>query len=117
MLRPGGQEVVVLGVLLVVMIPLALAGGTLNTVLSSALTKAVYPEEVGGTLGLAASVESLTRVLAPTAGGLLLGQLGAWAPGVFGALLMVWVVSFSWRRIVINPDPPLPARAAASAAD
>ncbi len=106
-----------LGVLLVVMIPLALAGGTLNTVLSSALTKAVYPEEVGGTLGLAASVESLTRVLAPTAGGLLLGQLGAWAPGVFGALLMVWVVSFTWRRIVINPDPPLPARAAASAAD
>lgn len=99
-----------LWVLLLVMIPLALAGGSLTTVLSSALTKAVYPEEVGGTLGLAASVESLTRVLAPTVGGWLLGQFGAWAPGAFGAVLMLWVVSFTWRRIVVNPDPPLPSR-------
>ncbi|MBL8058624.1 MAG: MFS transporter [Anaerolineales bacterium] len=99
-------------VLLVVMIPLALAGGSLNTVLSSALTKAVYTEEVGGTLGLAASVESLTRVLAPTLGGWLLGQFGPAAPGLFSAAVMAWVVAFVWRRIVVNPDPPLPARPA-----
>jgi len=97
-------------VLLLVLIPTAVSGGILNTVLSSALTKAVYPEEIGGTLGLAASVESVTRVLAPTAGGLLLERAGAWAPGVFGAVIMLWVVSFVWRRFVVNPDPPLPAR-------
>jgi DHA1 family tetracycline resistance protein-like MFS transporter len=96
--------------LLIVLAPMAFAGGTLNTVLSSALTKAVYPEEIGGTLGLAASVESLTRVIAPSAGGFLLEFVGVWAPGIFGALLMTWVVSFVWRRIVVNPDPPLPAR-------
>ena len=96
--------------LLVVLAPMAFAGGTLNTVLSSALTKSVYPEEIGGTLGLAASVESLTRVIAPSAGGFLLEFIGTWAPGIFGALLMTWVVSFVWRRIVVNPDPPLPAR-------
>lgn len=99
-----------LPLLLIIMAPLAFAGGTLNTVLSSALTKSVYPEEIGGTLGLSASVESLTRVIAPSAGGLLLEALGTWAPGVFSALVMAWVVSFVWRRIVVNPDPALPPR-------
>jgi len=99
-------------VLLVLLLPLAMSGGVLNTVLSSALTKSVYPEEIGGTLGLAASVESSTRVLAPSAGGFLLGQLGARAPGIFAAALMGWVVSFAYRRLVVNPDPPLPERQA-----
>ena len=98
--------------LLIVLAPMAFAGGTLNTVLSSALTKSVYPEEIGGTLGLAASVESLTRVIAPSTGGFLLEFVGVWAPGIFSALLMTWVVSFVWRRIVVNPDPPLPVRVA-----
>ena len=103
-----------LGVLLVVLVPLSVAGGLLNTLLSSALTKAVYSEDVGGTLGLAASVESLTRGLAPTLGGWLLGQIGVWAPGALGAGLMLWVAAFTWRRLIANPDPPLPARPAAA---
>ena len=57
--------------LLIVLAPLSAANGTLNTVLNSALTKSVYPEEVGGTLGLAASIESLSRVVAPSVGGVL----------------------------------------------
>ncbi len=97
-------------VLLVLLLPLSLSGGVLNTVLSSALTKSVYPEEIGGTLGLSASVESTTRVIAPSVGGFLLGQFGAWAPGIFAALLMGWVVTFVYRRLVVNPDPPLEPR-------
>ncbi|MCG3208097.1 MAG: Tetracycline resistance protein, class C [Anaerolineae bacterium] len=96
--------------LMIVLIPLALAAGVLNTVLSSLLSKSVYPEEVGGTLGLSSSVESLTRVLAPIMGGILLGQVGTWAPGLAGALLMAWVVFYVWRRLITNPDPPLPTR-------
>jgi MFS transporter, DHA1 family, tetracycline resistance protein len=96
--------------MLVAMTPIAVAGGTLNTILNSALTKAVYPEEIGGTLGLSASAESLTRVISPSLGGLLLGSLGPWALGVFCALMMGWVTSFAWRRIVKNPDPLLPER-------
>jgi DHA1 family tetracycline resistance protein-like MFS transporter len=96
--------------LLVVLVPLALAGGVLNTVLNSALTKVVYPEEVGGTLGLSASLESATRVLAPSMGGILLGQIGTWAPGIFGTVLMVWVATFAWRKLIRHPDPPLPPR-------
>lgn len=100
-----------LPVLLVIMAPLSFAGGTLNTVLNSTLSKSVYPEEIGGTLGLAAAIESLTRVIAPSAGGLLLQVLGAWAPGVVSAALVTWAAWFAWRRLIVRPDPPLPARA------
>lgn len=97
-------------ILLLVLIPNSLATGVLNTVLTSALSKAVYSEEVGGTLGLAASLESFTRVIAPSLGGVLLARLGTWAPGVFGALLMAWLTAFVWRRLIVSPDPPLPPR-------
>jgi DHA1 family tetracycline resistance protein-like MFS transporter len=97
-------------VLLIVLVPLAFSGGTLNTILNSALSKSVYPEEVGGTLGLSASLESLTRVISPTAGGYLLGSLGTWAPGVASAIIMTGTVAYAWWRLIKNPDPPLPVR-------
>ncbi len=96
--------------LLLVLAPLSFAAGVLNTVINSSITKSVYPEEVGGALGVSSSVESLTRVIGPAAGGLLLGALGAWAPGVVGAVIMAWVVIYVWRRLIVNPDPPLPGR-------
>ncbi len=83
-----------LAMLLVVLIPLALANGVLNTVLNSSLTKSVSDEEMGGILGLSTSLESLTRVVSPTLGGVLLAGLGSWAPGAFSALLMVWTVTY-----------------------
>jgi len=85
--------------LLIVLIPLSVGGGILNTLLSSVLTKVVEPEEVGGTLGLATSVESLTRVLAPALGGALLTWWGVWGPALFAAIVMAWVTYFIMRRI------------------
>ena len=99
-----------LPLLLIVLIPLSLGTGVLNTVINSALTKSVYSEEIGGTLGLAASAESLSRVIGPSLAALLLGSLGPWAPGIFGAVLMIWVTSFAYRRLITRPDPPLPSR-------
>lgn len=86
--------------LLVVLIPIALAGGTLNTVINSVLSKSVLPQETGGILGLAAALESLTRVVGPTLGGALLQTLGPWAPGVFGAVVLAWLGSFVGRRVL-----------------
>jgi DHA1 family tetracycline resistance protein-like MFS transporter len=94
-----------LAVLLVVLAPLALSGGVLNTVVNSALSKSVDPLEVGGALGLSASLESLTRVVSPSMGGVLLEQVGAWAPGVVGALIMAWLVVFSWRQLPLAREP------------
>jgi DHA1 family tetracycline resistance protein-like MFS transporter len=92
-----------LWMLLVVMLPLALSGGVLNTVIQSAISKSVSREEVGGMLGIAASLEAVTRVIAPSVGGYLLQNLGIWAPGVFSAVLMGWAVSFAYRRIILPP--------------
>ena len=91
-------------VLLIILAPLALAGGVLNTVLNSVLTKAVNPEEVGGTLGLATALESLSRVISPTAGGFLLDTLGPWAPGIAGAALTAWLSNYVSRRILRSSD-------------
>ncbi len=88
--------------LLVVLIPIALAGGTLNTVINSVLSKSVLPHETGGILGLSAALESLTRVVGPTLGGALVQALGTWAPGVFGALVLAWLGSFARRRMLME---------------
>ena len=52
-------------------------------------------------LGIAASLDAVTRVIAPLVGGFLLQKLGIWAPGVFTAVLMVWAVSFAYRRFIL----------------
>lgn len=49
-------------------------------------------------------------MIAPTAGGVLLGQVGAWSPGIVAAVIMGWLVSFVYRRLIVNPDPPRPMR-------
>ena len=86
--------------LLIISLPLALASGILNTILRSSLTKSVDSEEVGGILGLSASLESATRVIAPSLGGFLLGALGTWVPGVVGALIMVGVLIYVWIKVI-----------------
>ncbi|MBC7250890.1 MAG: MFS transporter [Anaerolineae bacterium] len=63
---------------------------------------------LGGTLGLSAALNSLTRVVAPTVGGFLLGRVGAFAPGALGALLMGWLVYYTWKRVLSVPDLACP---------
>ncbi|HEX2995205.1 MAG TPA: MFS transporter [Anaerolineales bacterium] len=87
----------------IIMTPTALSGGLLNTLLSSTLTKAVAPQEIGGILGLSAAVESATRILAPLLGGVLLEHIGTWAPGIFGAVIMVGVSLFVFATIYNHP--------------
>ncbi len=94
-----------LAVLVVIVTPLAVAGGILNTVVSSAISKAVTPDEVGGTLGLAAALESLARVVAPIVGGWLLQDIGDWSPGVASAFLLVWAIGFAVRRAPTGAGP------------
>ncbi len=96
-------------VLLVVLIPLAFSTGVLNTVINSAITRAVPPQEVGGALGTAGALESLSRVVSPSVGGWLLGAIGAWAPGVLGAAIMAGVAVLAWLRLIVRPDAALAA--------
>jgi DHA1 family tetracycline resistance protein-like MFS transporter len=100
--------------LLLDLAPTAVAGGVLNTVINSALTKAVSPVEIGGTLGLSSALESLTRVIAPTLGGGLLQSIGTSAPGLFAALLCLSLAFFLRRRIAAAPLLPAPVETAAA---
>jgi DHA1 family tetracycline resistance protein-like MFS transporter len=93
-----------LPVLLIALLPLALASGMLRVSTNSALTKSVDPSEVGGILGLSASMNSLTRVVAPLIGSFLLAEISPSGPGVVGALLMIGVVLITWTRILHVPD-------------
>jgi DHA1 family tetracycline resistance protein-like MFS transporter len=87
----------------IIMTPTAMAGGLLNTLLSSTLTKAVAPHEIGGILGLSSAVESSTRIIAPILGGVLLQQIGTWAPGIFGMIVMLGVSIFVFLTIYNHP--------------
>ncbi|MDH4207474.1 MAG: MFS transporter, partial [Anaerolineae bacterium] len=99
-----------LALLLLVLTPLPLAGGTLNTVTNSSMTKSVYREEVGGALGLSASLDSLARVIAPAVAGVMLQQLGSSSLGLLGALIAAFAFLLGWRRLVVKPDPALADR-------
>lgn len=99
-----------LPIMLLVILPLAGGGWVVNTIITSAITKAVEPQEIGGMLGISTSLESITRVFAPTIGGFLFGSIGMWAPGAFSALVMLWAVWLASRRILqekpaIEPSP------------
>ncbi|NLG50033.1 MAG: major facilitator superfamily domain-containing protein 9 [Chloroflexi bacterium] len=92
--------------LLVVLAFMALSSGSINTLLSSLLTKAVYVQEVGGMLGFSSSLQSLSRVVSPAVGSVLLQVLGTWAPGTLAAAVMAWVVAFTWRTLLRGNVPP-----------
>jgi len=92
-------------VLVLSVTPVALAGGMLNTILPSALTKIVEPQEVGGILGLSTSIESSTRVIAPLLGGFMLEKISYWAPGAFGALVLFVTFAYFWYAIRSSAGP------------
>ena len=85
--------------LLIILLPIALSAGVLNTVINSAITKAVPSDEFGGILGISASLESATRVVAPTIGGFLLGKLGTSAPGILAGGILIWLTIYIYRYI------------------
>jgi DHA1 family tetracycline resistance protein-like MFS transporter len=95
--------------LLIVLIPIAVAGGVLNTTINSAMSKAVAPIEIGGILGLAASFESLTRVISPSLGGLMLEKLGTASPGIFGAIILIWLATYVARKVLNKELTIIPA--------
>jgi DHA1 family tetracycline resistance protein-like MFS transporter len=98
-------------VLLGIMPFLSLGLSITNTILGSALTKAVYADEVGGIVGLSTAIGSLTRIPAPFVAGLLLQSVGGWAPGVAAGLLTAAIVPYGYTRLIKRPDAPLPPRA------
>jgi MFS transporter, DHA1 family, tetracycline resistance protein len=89
--------------LLFSLVPMSLGQGLVTTLNRSLVTKAVDRDEIGGTLGLMSSLESGINILAPLIGGVLIGSIGTWAPGLLSALLMLWSAYFIVRRFPFAP--------------
>lgn len=89
---------------LIALVPLALAGGVFRSIVNSALSHAVAPTDVGSVLGVGASLESVTRALGPSIGGVLLGRVGPWAPGVFGAAVLLLLLPYA-IAVLRRPAP------------
>lgn len=86
--------------LMVALVPLSLASGVGSTMLRTLLTKSVTRESSGGTLGIASSIDSLNRILAPLAGGALFAVFGPRSPGLASALLAAVVAWYGWRYLI-----------------
>ena len=92
---------------LLALAPLSLAIGVFSATIHTALTKVVHFDEVGGILGLATALSSLARAVGPATGGALFDLVGAWAPGMFAAVLTSWLVWQIWRQSVPAMQRPL----------
>ena len=93
--------------LLIILIPVALGGGVLNTIINAALSKSVEPADVGAILGLSSSLESLTRVISPLLGTYLLQSLGNRSPGLASTALLVLLAVYVLRYVVLPESLPL----------
>lgn len=89
--------------LVLVIAPLSLGLAVSQTVMTSALSKAVDADEVGGVLGAQTSIMSLTRVVAPIIGGFLLERATVWSPGLLAGVLSLAMVPYAWRTLCLAP--------------
>jgi DHA1 family tetracycline resistance protein-like MFS transporter len=92
-------------ILVVILFPFSIASGIFNTMINTAVSKSVPPEEVGSTLGQSTSIDSITRVLAPTLGGYLIGSVGVFAPGLIAAAFTGWLIAYGVLRLDLKHIP------------
>lgn len=99
--------------LIAVMPILSFGGGATTPVLTSLITKSVDRTEVGGMLGLSASVDSAGRVIAPIVGNGLLAFNNA-LPALAGAFLLLipLYIAFKLRSQAMPASQPAYAEAA-----
>ena len=90
--------------LLVALAPISLSAGILNVVLTSQLTKSVYKEDVGGTLGLSASLQTVAQIAMPGIGGLLLDYIGPLSLGLTGGAIMAGTTLFIYFSLMRQPE-------------
>ena len=81
--------------LVVASFPAALGGGVLQPAVNSMISKSADPNEVGGMLGISASMYSAANALAPLFYGSLFQWLGAPVPFLAGGviLLVLWFIA------------------------
>jgi DHA1 family tetracycline resistance protein-like MFS transporter len=90
------------GSLMILLLPMAMSGGVLNTVINSLITKSVEQDQVGVALGLATSMESLAWIIAPVLGGALIGFWGGEAFSIVAGVLAGLMIPYI--RLALTPN-------------
>ena len=90
--------------LLVALLPMSIGAGSFNSLINSAISKAVGPEEVGGMLGFGAGLESLTRVVMPAVASYLLGAYQPSTPAYMGSIVLLVVVVYAYVNLISKPQ-------------
>eukprot|EP01114_Cavostelium_apophysatum_P020129 TRINITY_DN6660_c0_g1_i1.p1 TRINITY_DN6660_c0_g1~~TRINITY_DN6660_c0_g1_i1.p1 ORF type:complete len:408 (-),score=52.44 TRINITY_DN6660_c0_g1_i1:124-1347(-) len=84
---------------LVILLPMVVANSVTGTCIASALTKTVKKDEVGVTIGISDSTESIGRILSPTLGGLLMDYFGPSSPSLFGGIIIIMLSIMLWKNL------------------
>lgn len=88
-----------IGWILAAMVPISVGGGILHPTINSLITKRVDHGEVGGMLGISASLFSAANAVAPLIGGLIFQTLGPWTPFLLGGLIMAALLGTALKRL------------------
>jgi DHA1 family tetracycline resistance protein-like MFS transporter len=91
-----------LPLLILIMPALSYGLAVSNTISTSALTKAVHKDEVGGILGISTSIQAATRIPGPIIAGALIDYTTVWAPGVTAGVIagiaaVFAAITLCWR--------------------
>lgn len=92
--------------LLLLMPALSVGLAVTNTVLTSALTKSVHRDEVGGILGLQTSITSFTRIPAPVIAGALIQYGPVWSPGMLAGVACGAMMPYAYLTLCWRPGAP-----------
>lgn len=92
-----------LWVLIVLMPALSFGLAVTNTISTSALTKAVHHDEVGGILGISTSIQAATRIPAPIIAGALIDYSFVWSPGATAGLITAGAALLAYFALCWRP--------------
>lgn len=74
-----------------------------NTISTSALTKAIHRDEVGGMMGITTSIQAFTRIPAPIIAGALIDYSTVWSPGVLAGSVTAACAVFALTTLCWRP--------------
>ncbi len=96
--------------LFVAIVPATIGGGILSPSINSLITKRVSSTEVGGILGVSASLVSAANAITPITGGALFQFFGTTAPFLVGGIAMAVLLVAALRHVSPGPEEsPQPA--------
>lgn len=95
--------------ILLASIPASIGGGILQPSINSLITKRIEPQDVGGMLGISASLLSGANALAPLLGGAIFQWIGSSGPFLIGGVVLALLLLAALQMIKPGREETAPA--------